>query len=246
MTMRLHWTIREEDGGNSGNGGSDNRTIELALESSATGWSAIGLSTDGTMTSSGRGSDIMLGWISDPVVREEGETSPEGPARRQEAEEDCSSGCLHDYWVERKFPTPPVRMDEQWGEGGRADLLLVAAEESDGMTSFEWDRALDTGDTVADRVIDPSVETFGERLSRFSLAYACIPFLILSFDPPKLFSLPIVTLSQRAAGPSVDIHGQRIRVCQYNSIKAVRFLLLLHLLFFWVFFFFFSIILLFG
>ncbi|KAL6074888.1 hypothetical protein QOT17_003961 [Balamuthia mandrillaris] len=160
MTMRLQWTIREE-GSNSGNGSSDDRIIELALESSATGWSAIGLSADGTMTSSGRGSDVMLGWISDPIVMEEGDTSAQGPANRQE--EDCSSGCLHDYWVERKFPSPPVMMDEQWGEGGRADLLLVAAEEADGMTSFEWDRALDTGDTVADRVIDPSVETFGKN-----------------------------------------------------------------------------------
>ncbi|KAL6049040.1 hypothetical protein QOT17_020710 [Balamuthia mandrillaris] len=155
--MRLHWNIREDDS-NSNDNGNDNRTLELALESSARGWSAIGISTDGTMTSSGEGSDVMLGWISDPV--DGGEGSAVEQSKRQDEQEDCSSGCINDYWVETKFPNPPVKMDEQWGEGGRPNLLLVAAEEADGMTIFEWDRPLDTGDVVADRVIDPSVETF--------------------------------------------------------------------------------------
>ncbi|KAL6078116.1 hypothetical protein QOT17_001724 [Balamuthia mandrillaris] len=163
--MRLHWNIREDDS-NSNDNGNDNRTLELALESSARGWSAIGISTDGTMTSSGEGSDVMLGWISDPV--DGGEGSAVEQSKRQDEQEDCSSGCINDYWVETKFPNPPVKMDEQWGEGGRPNLLLVAAEEADGMTIFEWDRPLDTGDVVADRVIDPSVETFGKLFSCYS------------------------------------------------------------------------------
>ncbi|KAL6048066.1 formyltetrahydrofolate dehydrogenase [Balamuthia mandrillaris] len=117
-------------------------SIAFALYGNFSGWMAVGISTDGSMTSSGDGSDVMLGYVND---------------------DECSEGCLNDYWVTSKSGSPPVKLDTS--VEGTSDVTLVAGGEDDGITTIEWSRLLDTGDNVTDRVIDPN--------SEISLIYAC-------------------------------------------------------------------------
>ncbi|KAL6048065.1 LPXTG-motif cell wall-anchored protein [Balamuthia mandrillaris] len=125
LDYRLHWTLEE-----------DEVTIAFALEANVPGWIAIGISADGSMTSSGAGSDIMLGYVDDG---------------------DCSEGCVNDYWVVTKTGSPPVKLDDR--VGGNQSLTFVAGSEVDGVTAIEFTRLLDTGDDVTDHVIDPSSAT---------------------------------------------------------------------------------------
>ena len=56
-----------------------NARIELAMYARVSGYMSIGLSTDGSMHSSGAGSDVMLAWVS--------------------ASGACSFGCVSDQWA---------------------------------------------------------------------------------------------------------------------------------------------------
>ncbi|KAL6067867.1 hypothetical protein QOT17_008552 [Balamuthia mandrillaris] len=109
--------------------------IELAVEVTTVGWVGLGIATQPNMLSGGAGSDIMLGWV---------------------AEGECSDGCLFDYWVkEREGIAQPLILDEDLPENaGTQSAMLFAALEVDGVTTLEWTRALDTGETGADRPIN--------------------------------------------------------------------------------------------
>lgn len=101
------------------------------MEANTLGWIGFGLSQDGLMNSGGNppGSDIWMAYL-------------------QPALPECESGCIHDYSTV-KYEIPILDAIQ--------NLELISFTQSSGKTTVEFKRLLNTGDTAADLVLDPSI-----------------------------------------------------------------------------------------
>eukprot|EP01087_Luapelamoeba_hula_P016255 TRINITY_DN4998_c0_g1_i1.p1 TRINITY_DN4998_c0_g1~~TRINITY_DN4998_c0_g1_i1.p1 ORF type:complete len:806 (+),score=48.88 TRINITY_DN4998_c0_g1_i1:147-2564(+) len=105
------------------------------------GWIGFGISVDGSMDGNGAGSDIWVGYVDSGS---------------------CSTGCLNDYWVQNHVPPS---LDTSLG--GSSNLVLASAESVNGYTTFEFSRALKTGDSY-DRDLTPDFQQYFLYSAKFN------------------------------------------------------------------------------
>jgi hypothetical protein len=110
-----------------------NDTIYFKTETKATGWVGIGISEKGYMAPK---SDVAVLFI-----------APKG------------NGTVFDAWT-LAHAQPPFDTDlkDNTGKKGTNDWLLTSANEVGGLSTFEFNRKLNTGDSF-DRIIDPTAQT---------------------------------------------------------------------------------------
>jgi hypothetical protein len=122
FNYQFYWRIR-------------NDTIYIGLIANIHGWMGIGISLDGTMDSSGAGSDSIVGWVTESGS--------------------CQQGCLGDYW-NYQHGQPAYDLTEP---GGTVDVHLISAGRNENSTWFEFYRKLVTGDPW-DRPIHPDSQMY--------------------------------------------------------------------------------------
>jgi hypothetical protein len=112
---RLYWSLVDDH-------------IEIGLAAKVGGWLGLGISTDGSMSSGGSGSDVWVGFV--------GASFPA-----------CAEGCVLDYWADS---TSQPALDSH------SDMKNVSVGSIDGYTWVRFARLLVTGDPK-DRDITPDV-----------------------------------------------------------------------------------------
>lgn len=111
---RMYWSLVDDH-------------IEIGMAAKVGGWLGLGISTDGTMSSGGSGSDIWVGFVGGFAA--------------------CADGCVIDYWAND---------DVQPTVDSQGDLMNRSFGSNDGYTWVRFQRPLVTGD-AKDRDITPDV-----------------------------------------------------------------------------------------
>jgi len=164
-------------------------SINFGIEIDSTGWVALGLSGNGYMNSGGLspGSDIVLAFQNGSVPG-------------------CENGCIHDYsTVVYNLPILDVTQDVQ------LNSYLEAGEK----TYVEFTRLLDTQDTEADRVIDPSQPQY----VIFSTQSTVKPINYTLFQKHDFKGSRSITFNQPSACPEEKV----IKVAMKLAVNPVDF-----------------------
>jgi len=147
--------------------------IYFKVSASSTGWMALGLSGAPKMDSNKMppGNDIAMGFRN-PLV----------PG--------CETGCINDYsTVVYDVPIlDPV---------GNAEIVSFTEDDINGISTMEWKRLLDTGDSANDRVITPNTDFY----VLYAIQASSKPDSVTSFAPHTTKGWTTINFSEGSECP---------------------------------------------